>query len=75
VTDHANYFEYLRSRLGLLYRRLMEADCLLFPNGSFDGVVGASGFSCGDVFHTLMKSRWLASWPPQYCLYGIFERS
>lgn len=37
-------------------------------------VVGAAGFSCGGVFHTPMRSRWLASWLPQYCLYGIFER-
>lgn len=38
-------------------------------------VVGATGFSCRGVFHTPIKSRWLASWLPQYCLYGIFERS
>lgn len=187
MTDHVNYFEYLRNRshLGLLYRllllyprlvrhvlgrvldvgcgigdflafrpgtvgvdvnphavewcrrrgldcRLMEADCLPFPDGDFDAVVldnvlehlaapeplldeisrvlvpggrllvgvpgergygcdpdhkvfygeddlrrvvGAAGFSCLGVFHTPMKSRWLDSRLPQYCLYGIFERT
>lgn len=187
MTNHADYFDYLRSRsrLGLLYRRLllyprlarhvsgrvldvgcgisdflefrrgtvgvdvnphavewcrrrgldcrlMEADRLPFPDGGFDGVVldnvlehltapepllgeirrvlvpngrllvgvpgergyecdpdhkvfygeadlqrvaGAAGFSCRGVFHTPMKSRWLAARLPQYCLYGIFERS
>lgn len=185
MTYHTDYFDYLRSRLGLLYRRLLlyprlahhvsghvldvgcgicdflefrpdmvdvdvnlhtvewcrrhgldsrltETDRLPFPDSGFDGVVldniqehltapehllyeiyrvlmrcgqlsvcvpgelsyehdpdhkvfygdadlwrmaGASEFYCGGVFHTLMKSRWLASWLPLYWLYGIFERS
>ena len=38
-------------------------------------VVGAAGFACSRLFHTPLKSRWLASWMPQYCLYGVFERT
>lgn len=48
---------------------------VFYDESNLRRVVCAAGFSCSHVFHTPFKSRWLASWLPQYCLYGIFERS
>ena len=47
---------------------------VFYDEVSLERVVGAAGFSGKALFHTPLKSRWLASRLPQYCLYGVYDR-
>lgn len=66
-----------RLLVGVPGRRGYECDPdhkVFYDENNLRRVVGAAGFSCSHVFHTPFMSGWLASWLPQYCLYGVFER-
>lgn len=66
-----------RLLVGVPGRRGYELDPdhkVFYDESSLRRVVGTAGFSCCHVFHAPFKSGWLASWLPQYCLYGVFER-
>lgn len=47
---------------------------IFYTEHDLERVMRAAGFTMTVVFHTPFKSRWLDSWLPQYCLYGVFDR-
>lgn len=38
-------------------------------------VMNDTGFECNKTFHAPVRNAWLAQHIPQYCIYGIFERT